>query len=112
MEIIAISKSVRQSPRKLRLVADAAKKMSPAGALERILLLPKSAALPIAKTIKSALANAENNFKLDPAKIRIKNIVIDGGFRMKRRDKSHSDRFNRGLWQKPTAHIKVILESL
>ncbi len=110
MEVIAISKNVRQSPRKLRLVAAMAKKLPLGSALDRLALLPKSAAKPIRKTLQSALSNAVTNAKIDEKSLSIKNILVDEGFRMKRYDKSHSYRFNRGLIQKQAAHVTVILE--
>ena len=65
MEIIAISKSVRVAPRKVRLVADAIRKLSIADALVSLSVLNKRAALSLSKTLKSAVANAKNNNKVE-----------------------------------------------
>lgn len=110
MEIIAKSKHVRQSPRKLRTVAAVVKKMSITQAENRLMLLPKAATMPILKTLRSALANAVNTFKIDKSKLSISNILVDEGFRIKRGDRAHGARWDRGMIQKPTAHIKVILQ--
>jgi large subunit ribosomal protein L22 len=109
MEIIAYSKYIRQSPRKLRLVAKAIKKLKLAAVLEKLPLVEKAAAEPILKAIKSALANAENNSGLKKEHLTIKNIIIEESARMKRMDKGHGARFNRGVIQKRASHIKIIL---
>lgn len=109
MDIIAYTKYIRMSPRKLRLVAKAIKPLKLSVALERLPLLEKKAAFPIQKTLQSAMYNAENNLKLKREDLKIKNIIIEEGQRMKRMDKGHGARFNRGLVQKRASHIKVIL---
>lgn len=105
MEIYALSKNVRVSPRKVRLVSDAIKGLSAVEAMNRLQFLAKSAAEPILKTIKSALANSKKE------DLKIKNILVDEGLRMKRRDMSHGARFGGGVITKRTSHIKVILEA-
>ena len=103
MEYIALSKNDRVSPRKVRLVAEAIKGLTPSDALTRLDFLAKSAASPIAKTIKSALANGKN------ADLKIKNILVNEGVKMKRRDTSHGARFGGGVITKKSSHIKVVL---
>lgn len=103
MEIYALSKNVKVSPRKMRLVADAVKGLSATEAINKLGFLAKSASLPLIKTIKSALANGKNN------NLRIKNILVDEGLKMKRRDTSHGARFGGGVITKKASHIKVIL---
>lgn len=109
--IIAQSLNVRVTPRKLRLVADAVKKLPIATVLEKLPLLAKSGAEPVLKTLQSAIANATNNLKLKAEDLKIKNILIDEGLKMKRRDMSHGARFGGGVITKRTSHIKVILEA-
>lgn len=104
MEIYALSKNVKVSPRKVRLVADAVKGLFALEAMIKLEFLAKSAAEPILKTIKSALANSKKE------DLKIKNILVDEGLKMKRRDMSHGARFGGGMIQKRTSHIKVILE--
>lgn len=110
-EIVAKSMNVRVSPRKLRPVADAVKKLSVGQALERLPFLAKSGAKPLLLTLQSAVANATNNNKLKIEDLKIKNILIDEGLKMKRRDKSHNVRFGGGLRVKKASHIKVILQT-
>lgn len=109
MEIIAYEKYIRQAPRKLRLVAKAVKNFSPVEAMAKLVLLRKRAGLPILKALKSAVFNAEKNNHIDKEKLKIKNIIIEEGMRMKRMDRGHGARFNRGVIKKRSSHIKVIL---
>lgn len=112
MEIIAYTRFVRMTPRKLRLVANALKKKKIEQVIGRAEFIKKTAAGPILKTIKSAVANAQNNLKLNAKDLFIKNILVEEGARYKRMDKGHGARFNRGIVTKKTSHIKVILSSL
>lgn len=108
MEIIAESKNVRVSPRKLRLIVAVVKKLSPAQAVVKLQFLAKSGARPVLLVLQSALANAQNNFKKTGSELKIKNILVDEGIKMKRQDKSHSK--HPGEIMKRTAHIRVTLE--
>lgn len=110
MEIKAIAKNVRISPRKARMVADAIKKLSLVHALEKLHFLAKKGSEPIYSTLQSALANAVNNQKLKKEDLKLKNILVDEGLKMKRRDMSHGARFGGGVIAKRTSHITVILE--
>jgi large subunit ribosomal protein L22 len=106
MEYSATAKYIRVNPRKTRLLADAVKELSPQLAMDKLQYLAKSAAKPILKTLKSAVANAHQPVE----NLKIKNIIVGGGARFKRRDTSHGARYDPGVIQKCTSHIKVILE--
>lgn len=69
-------KSHNQPPRKVRLVTDLVKGKSVEQALAQLAFLPKRAALPIAKLIASAAANAKTSGK-DVAKLKVDNIQVD-----------------------------------
>lgn len=107
---MATSSNVRISPRKARQVIHSIKKMNLVNAQNALELLAKKGARPILKTLKSAVANATNNKKLKIEDLKIKNILVDEGLKMKRRDMSHGARYGGGLIQKRTSHIRVILE--
>lgn len=109
MEVISYIKYLRVAPRKLKLVADAIKKESVASALSKLQFSDKSAAGVLLKALKSAIANAKNNHNLKEEDLKIKNLVVEEGMRIKRMDKSHGARFGRGLILKQLSHIKVIL---
>lgn len=111
MNIVSSSMNVRVSPRKLRMVADLIKKMSPAQAVVKLQFLPKSGAIPMKKTLEAAISDAKNNFKKTVGELKISNILIDEGIKMKRQDKGHGARYNSGLVVRRTANIKVVLEA-
>jgi len=60
--------------------------------------------------IYSASANAVNNLNLKEENLVVNQLLVDEGPRVKRMDKSHGARFNRGIIRKRTSHVKVILE--
>lgn len=55
----ATEKYIRTSTRKVRLVADSIRKLTPTKAIERLAVTPKKAAIPLIKAINSALTNAK-----------------------------------------------------
>ena len=111
MEVVAKSKYLRISPRKLRIVADLIKGTAPITALEKLKFINKSAAKFLINVLRQAIGNAKNNFQLKPEDLKIKEILVAEGPRIKRLDKSHSARFDRGIRQKRMSHIKVILSA-
>lgn len=74
----------RQSPRKVRLLADLAKGKSIEQAIALVSFSGKRASTPMAKLIKSAVANAKHNFNLPEEDLFVKNIRVDEGVTMKR----------------------------
>jgi large subunit ribosomal protein L22 len=75
MEVIAKS-SVRVAPRKVRLVADAVRKLTLIGALTDLPLVKNRGASPLLKTLKSAVSNATNNNNLKQESLSIKSILV------------------------------------
>lgn len=73
----------RQSPRKVRLVADLVKGKPVARALAELSFLPKRAALPIEKLIRSGLANAKSS-GVATENLIVKNLRVDKGTVLKR----------------------------
>ncbi len=74
----------RQSPRKVRLVANLVKGKTVAVALMNLETLPKRAAEPIKKIILSAVANARNNFQVAADDLIVANCTVDKGRELKR----------------------------
>ncbi|HUV42705.1 MAG TPA: 50S ribosomal protein L22 [Patescibacteria group bacterium] len=108
MEIIAQTKFVRQTPRKLRLVAAEVRGLK---ALEAEIILKsfnKKAARLLLKTLRQGIANAENNFHLKKDDLKIKRLEIGEGPQMKRYRFVAKGRVHQIL--KKMAHIKIILE--
>ena len=70
LEVRAVAKYIRMSPFKVRLVANLVKGKQVDDALAQLKFLNKAAADPVAKAIKSAAANAEENFGLNRGDLR------------------------------------------
>lgn len=77
-------KNYRQSPRKVRLVADVVRGKGVDQVLATLLFLPKNAAAPIKKLIESAVANAKDTRSLTSADLYIRSIQVDEGIKFKR----------------------------
>ena len=108
MEARAVTKYVRTSPRKVRLVADLIRGKKVEEALNVLAFTPKVGAKLITKVIKSAVANAEQKKGIDVDTLFVKRILIDGGPSLKRIRPRPMGRANPVL--KRTSHITVVLE--
>lgn len=110
MEIKAKVKNLRMSARKARLVLDLIRDLSINDALDQLRFTNKKATEPISKLLKTALADAEHNFNLDPSNLKIKEIKADEGATMKR---WMPRAFGRATQiRKRTCHISLILEEI
>jgi large subunit ribosomal protein L22 len=90
MEVFARAKNVRISPRKVRLVVDVIRGMSVDRALRQLEVMPQKAAKDVYKCVRSAVANAENNYGLDPSDLYVSRIWADGAPTLKRwRPRAH-----------------------
>ena len=83
-EARAIAKNVRITPRKARLVIDLVRGKDVKVALGILANTNKAASEPVAKLIKSAAANAVNNFGMDENSLYVAEIYANDGLRMKR----------------------------
>ena len=110
MNIIAESRSITVSPRKVRLVADSIRKLPLVKALHMLTLTQKRAARPIAKTLKSAIANAVNNNHLSEDSLKLLSVDVMEGPVMKRFHASTRGRIH--PYKKQTSHIRVTLTSV
>ena len=108
MEVRALATDQPVSPRKVRLVLDQIEGMPVAEALALLEFLPAPSARMVHKVVRSAVANAENNFDLNPDGLVIKRAVADGG-RTRKRFKARS-RGRVAPRLKRYAHIEVIVE--
>lgn len=112
MSVTAFLKNYRVSPRKARLLADQIRGKGVEDALTILDLSPKRFARPLAKLVRSALANAEEKNSRDRAGIDIDNLVvgqvsIDPGPSMWR---IHARAQGRAGWiQRRTANVRVVL---
>lgn len=108
MEVIAESKFIRMTPRKLRLVANQVRGLDVQQAIEVLKGLDKRANHPILLTLKQAVGNAVNNFNLDKTGLRIKSLEIGKGPINKRWQFVARGRVHQV--QKKTSHIRMVLE--
>jgi len=102
-----INKNIMISPRKLRLLANSIRKMSPTKALVGLKFTNTKAARILIKALQNVIADAKNNFNLDENSLKFDLIKVDEGLKIKRMDKSHGSRFARGLIQK--RHSRLII---
>lgn len=107
IQVKAISKGVAQSPRKVSVVAGLVRGRTVSDALTILDHTPRRSAEPVYKTIASAKANAEHNHNLKPDTLRIVEITVTAGPRIKRyRPAAHG----RALpFQRKTSHIRVVV---
>lgn len=107
MEARAIAKTVRIAPRKARLVIDLVRGLDVKEAQAVLLFTPRKAAPIILKVLNSAVANAENNYDMNPENLYVKEAYVTEGMTMKRllpRAKGSGD-----IISKRTSHITVVV---
>ena len=106
--IKAVNKNVRSSPRKIALVLDYIRGKKADLALRDLDFTRKKIALDVSKTVKSAIANAENNFQYDIDKLFVKEAYVGKSLVMKRfrpRAKGRASTI-----KKPFSRITIVLE--
>ena len=110
MEVITYTKYIRISPKKLKALSLLVRGLSPAVALDRLSLTGGKKAKLLISSIKSAAADAKNNFKLDTKNLRIAKVEIGKGPFFKRWQP-----VSRGMAhqiKKRTSHLKVVLQEI
>ncbi len=108
MEVRAITKYVGISPQKTRWVIDQVRGMQAEQALALLRYMQQQAAGPVAKTIASALANAEENLGLSREDMYVSQIMADGAPLRRWRRFGARGRFKPII--RRSSHITVILE--
>ncbi len=108
MEVQAVTKFTGISPQKARLIVNEMRGRQAEEAMAMLQFMPQSAARVVAKTIKSALANATENFGLDAGDMYIAMIKADEAPRRKWRRFGARGRFK--PWIRRSSHITVVLE--
>jgi len=101
------NKNIMISPRKLRLLADNIRKLSPVEALSRLKFTNTKSARVMIKALQNIIADAKNNFNFEANTLKFDLIKVDEGLKIKRMDKSHGSRFARGLIQK--RHSRLVI---
>ena len=105
MRVIATARYIRISPRKVRLVTDliTGKPVEEAAAILRF--MPNAAARDVAKVLKSATANAENNYNLSADELHVSSAIAEEGPTLKRGRPRAQGRYFAIL--KRTSHITI-----
>jgi large subunit ribosomal protein L22 len=107
MEVRSIYKYARISPFKAREVTREIQGLPVSAALDLLTFTPKKAAFLIGKTLKSAIANAENNANLKPDGLVVKEATVGEGPTLKRIIARARGSASRIL--KRTSHIRIVL---
>jgi len=107
MEVRSIYKYARISPFKVREVTREIQGLPVSAALDLLSFTPKKAAFLIGKTLKSAVANAENNANLKPDSLVVKEAIVGEGPTLKRMMPRARGSGSRIL--KRTSHIRIVL---
>jgi large subunit ribosomal protein L22 len=107
-EIRAVSRYVRMSPSKIRRVLRQIQGKTYSEALLLLEFMPYASCAPIIKVLRSATANARNNFGMDEKKLVVKSAFADQGPTMKRFRPRAQGRAYRIL--KATSHITIVME--
>jgi large subunit ribosomal protein L22 len=84
MNVTATLSYLRMSPRKVTLVAQLIRGQGVGDAQTQLRFFPKRAAQPLLKLLNSAVANAENNFKLEKDNLYIRSVIVNQGPALKR----------------------------
>ncbi|MBI2861804.1 MAG: 50S ribosomal protein L22 [Chloroflexi bacterium] len=107
MEVRATAKAVRMSPLKVRLVVDLVRGRGVQEALDMLQFMPQRAAHWVAKVVRSAAANAENNYNMVVEDLYIASASADSGPIFKRFRAAPRGRVA-PIWKR-TCHVTVVL---
>ena len=107
---MARARFVRVTPMKARRVVDLIRGLPAREALTVLQFAPQAASEPVFKVLASAVANAENNERLDPDTLLVSQAYVDEGPTMKRFRPRAQGRAYR--IRKRTSHITVVVESV
>ena len=109
MDVVATAKYVRLSPDKVRDLTGKLKGLSASEALKVLDFSERKGAYYLAKTLKAAIANAENNAMLSREDLYVATVMADEGPRLKRWRARARGRADRIL--KRTSHVTVVLDT-
>jgi len=108
MEVKAVAKYIRVSPLKIKKITDLIQGKPAGEAVEILNFTRKGTVVEVTKVLKSALANAKNNFGLNLDRLYIKRALVGKGptlKRMKPRARGRAD-----VKRRRSSHITIILE--
>ena len=103
----AVAKSVRIAPRKVRLVVDLIRGKNVGEAVAILRLTQRGASPVVEKVLKSAIANAEHNYEMDPDNLVVSEAYVNEGVTLKRfrpRAQGRASKIN-----KRASHVTVVV---
>lgn len=107
MEVQALTRYARMSPKKVREVARTIQGRKAPEAVDLLTLIPRKSARLIAKTLRSAIANAENNNNLSADALVVKSAIVENGPVLKRfKAGARGSAMPR---RKKMSHIRIVL---
>ncbi|MCU0474621.1 MAG: 50S ribosomal protein L22 [Anaerolineae bacterium] len=107
MQVNARSKHLPISPQKLRLVCDKVRGLDALQAVTVLEYMPQKGAGFVIKTLSSAIANAENNYRIDPTTLVVEQIWADEGTRLRRVKAGARGRYKPRV--KRLSHLTIVL---
>jgi len=107
MEVQALTRNARMSPKKVREVARTIQGRAANDAVDYLTLIPRKSARLIVKTLKSAIANAENNNNLASDSLTVKSAIVENGPVLKRFKAGAKG--NAMPRRKKMSHIRIVL---
>lgn len=110
MQATAKATYVRIAPRKVQIVLDLIRNQPADKAMAILKHTPKAACEPLAKLLKSATANAENNYNMEVSRLYVAECTVSQGPTLKRmrpRAQGRAFRIN-----KKTSHITLVLKEM
>jgi large subunit ribosomal protein L22 len=109
MLIKATQSYTRQSPRKVRLVANTIKNLSLEEAFRQLAVIPRRATEVVSKVVRQAVANAVNNHGYQASDLVIEQVIVNEGPRYKRYQAVSRGRAHNII--KRTSHVTVVLKT-
>ena len=110
MDVLSITRNVRMSPQKMREVVRQIQGLPATKAMAVLAIIPRKSARVVSKTLKSAIANAEHNHRLDPASLVVKEAVAGAATTDKR--VTPKARGSMGPILKRNCHVRIIVSDL
>ena len=112
-DVKACSKHIRVQPRKTRLVADLIEGLGVDEALEVLKFNKKKGAFYLRKALASAIANAENNNKMNRGSLVVRSVIVDSGPILKHAKRFRMRaRYNSSRIRRRSSHITVTVGEL
>ena len=108
MQVKAHTSHLPISPQKLRLVINQVRGKDAKQAVVILQFMPKKGAELVSKTLKSAIANAENNYDINVDDLIVKAIYAGDGPRLKRMKAGARGRYKPRVHR--TSHLTIVLE--